>query len=263
VLSAVLSSCITFGSAIAAEKPAAKPPDKPAEKPNPIHPEADRILRETSSKLAAAKALSLKAEVWEDVLVSNHKVTTSKTVDVRLRRPDRVQVEVRSPRRSRGFWYDGKSLTLLDRAKNLYGSVVAPGTIDQVIDAANDKYGINFPLEDFLVNDPYASAKAAAKGVAYFGKVKVLGTPCQHIAFSTAAVDGQLWVSEETKLPRKYVITYKNEAAAPQVTVVFDNWDLNSRITDETFVFNPPKGAGKIEVFPSEAANILQPTGKN
>ena len=62
-------------------------------------------------------------------MLGNHKVSTSKTVDVRLRRPDRIQVEVRSPSRSRGFWYDGSSLTLLNRAKNLYGTVTTRGRL--------------------------------------------------------------------------------------------------------------------------------------
>ncbi len=284
ILAAFLGGFIALGSAMiaagqAADKPAAaaaaanKPPvadkaadksaaDKPADKKPTIHPEADRVMRETSSKLAAAKALSFKAEVWEDNVLGNHKITTSKTVDVRLRRPDRVQVEVRSPSRSRGFWYDGSSLTLLNRAKNLYGTVTVPGTIEQVIDAANDKYNFSFPLEDFILSDPYASAKTHIKGGAYFGKVNILGTPCQHVAFSTEVVDWQLWVSDDTKLPRKYVITYKDDAEAPQVTALFDKWDLNSQLSDETFVFSPPKGASKINVMPREAPT-LQPTGRN
>ena len=110
-------------------------------------------------------------------MVAGHKVTTTKTVETQVRRPDRVQIEMRSPQHSRGWWYDGKTLTLLDRAHNVYGSLAVPETIDKVLDAANDRFGINFPLEDLLVNDPYASASAAIKGGAYFGKVTILGDP--------------------------------------------------------------------------------------
>jgi hypothetical protein len=98
-------------------------------------------------------------------------------------------MEVRSSKRNRGFWYDGRSLTLLDRKANLYGSIQVPETIDKVLDAASDKYGINLPIEDLLVSDPYSSAMAGIKGGAYFGKAKILGTRCHHIAFSTDRVD--------------------------------------------------------------------------
>ncbi len=238
LLMAVLCGGVSAGPALAAE--------------NPIHPEADRLLRECSSKLTEAKALSFKAEVWEDNVVAGHKVSTSKTVDIRLRRPDRVQIEVRSPTRSRGFWYDGKSLTLLDRMNNLYGTIQVPDNIDKVLDAASDKYGVHFPLEDLLVSDPYKSAMQGTKGGAYFGKVDVLGTPCRHIAFSTDAVDWQLWIADSTSLPRKLVITYKKEPAQPQVTAIFTDWELNSRLPDDTFVFSAPHGANRIEMLPGK-----------
>jgi uncharacterized membrane protein len=218
----------------------------------PIHPEADRLLHETSSRIASAKALSFKAEVWEDVIVANHKVTTTKTVEIQLRRPNRIQVEIRSPLRNRGFWYDGHSLTLLDRVGNLYGTVGVPETIDEVIDAANDKFGVNFPLEDFLVSDPYASAMEGIRGGAYFGKVSILGTPCHHIAFSADKVDWQLWVTDDGKaLPKKLVITYKEEPGQPQVTAIFTDWNLKRDFSDKTFVFTPPKGAAKVEILPA------------
>src|SRR5215472_7105531 len=238
LLLAVLFGGVSAGPALAAE--------------NPIHPEADRLLRECSSKLTAAKALSFKAEVWEDNVVAGHKVSTSKTVDIRLRRPDRVQIEVRSPTRSRGFWYDGHTLTVLDRMNNLYGTVQVPDTIDKVLDAASDKYGIHLPLEDLLVSDPYRSAMRATKGGAYFGKVTVLGTPCRHIAFSTDFADWQLWIADDTSLPRKLVITFKKEPAQPQVTGIFSDWNLNSQLPDDTFVFSAPHGASKIDILPGK-----------
>jgi hypothetical protein len=220
-----------------------------------IHPDADRLLRAACAHLSAAKAYSFKAEVWEDAVVLGHKITTTKTVDARVRRPDRVQIEIRSPKRSRGFWYDGKSLTLLDRVHNLYGSVPAPDTIDKVLDAANDQFGINLPLEDLLVSDPYTSATAAIKGGAYFGKVDVLGTPCEHIAFSTDQVDWQLWIQDgPNPLPRKLVITYKQENTAPQFTAVFSEWKLRGGLAEKNFVFMPPKGAAKIEILPASDA---------
>ncbi len=238
---AALCGVFTVGSVLAADTATSS-----------INPEADQLLRAACANLSSAKAFTFKAEVWADAVVEGHKVATTKTVEALVRRPDRVQMEVRSPKRSRGFWYDGKSLTLLDRAHNLYGSVAVPDTIDKVLDAANDKYGINFPLEDLLVNDPYASASVAIKGGAYFGKVIILGTPCHHIAFSTDKVDWQLWIQEgPNPLLRKLVITYKQEDTAPQFTAIFSDWKFKSSLPDKTFVFTPPKGAAKIEILPA------------
>ena len=217
-----------------------------------IDPAATQLLRAASARLAAAKAFSFQAEIWEDAVVFGHKVSTTRTVAAQVRRPDRLQMEIRSPKRSRGLWYDGKSLTVLGRMDNLYGAIVVPDTIDKVLDTASDKFGIDFPLEDVLVGDLDASAMPGIKGGAYFGKVTVLGTPCQHIAFSTDEVDWQLWIQDgPNPLPRKLVITYKKEATAPQFTAIFSGWKLKSGISDKTFVFTPPKGSAKIEVLPA------------
>jgi hypothetical protein len=252
-LFAAFCAALLVGSAFAADAAAPAAPVAPATPAAPpIDPDATRLLKAASDQLVAAKAFSFKAEIWEDAVIFDHKVTTTRTTEVQVRRPDRLQAEVRSPRRSRGFWYDGKTLTLLNRSENLYGTIAVPDTIDKLVDAVNDKFGLNLPLEDFLVSDPYASAMEGIKGGVYFGKVTVLGTPCVHIAFSTDAVDWQVWIEDGAKpLVRKLTITYKREPDAPQFTAIFTDWKLTGELPDSTFEFTPPKGSAKIEVLPA------------
>jgi hypothetical protein len=245
-LLAALCGLFVLGSTFAADPVAPVVPN--------IDPEADQLLRAAGAQLTAAKAFSFKAEIWEDALVADHKVSTTKTVEFRVRRPDRLQVEIRSPQQSRGFWYEGKSLTLLARKANLYGTVAAPATLDQLIDTANDQYGINFPLEDLLLSNPYASAMAGIKGGVSFGKVTVLGTACTHLAFSGDVVDLQLWIQDgPSPLVRKIVLTYKQEPGAPQYTAILSDWNLAADLSDAAFLFTPPAGSAKIEVLPAAA----------
>ncbi len=220
-----------------------------------IHPEADKLLHDSCNKLTSAKTLSFQAEVWEDTVVGTHKVSTTKTVSVDIRRPNGLQIQVHSPSRTRGFWYDGRSLTVIDWMKNLYGTVPAPATIDNLISDISDKFGIDFPMEDLLVSDPYGAAMQAINGGAYFGKVTILGTPCHHVGFGTPKADFQLWISDADGLPRKMVITYKQEATQPQVTAIFSRWNLKPEFSDGEFTFTPPKGAGKIDILPAESSD--------
>jgi hypothetical protein len=218
-----------------------------------IDPEADRILKETSDALAKSQRFSCNVEVWDDAVLSGgHKLSTTKIMQAMVRRPNGVHIEVQSPKHTRGIWYDGKTVTMLDRVKNLYGVVDAPDNIDAMVDAVEEKFGISIPLEDLILADPYASAIKAVKAGASFGKATILGTPCQHIAFGTDNVDWQLWVADDTHLPRKIVITYKNEDADPQFTAIFSDWKLNADIPDSEFNFSPPPGAAKINVLPAK-----------
>ena len=56
----------------------------------------------------------------------------------------------------------------------------------------------------------------------------------------------QLWVATQDSLPRRITITYEHEEGRPQFRARFAEWDLSPRVSDSTFVFDPPKGVEKI-----------------
>ena len=49
-------------------------------------------------------------------------------------------------------------------------------------------------------------------------------------------------------VPRKFVITYKDEPDSPEFTAIFSNWDFTTQLPDFVFQFEPPPGAAKIDV---------------
>jgi hypothetical protein len=215
-----------------------------------IDPQADKLLRRMGDYLAQAQFFSVNAEVWQDLqLASGQRVQAGRTVEVQVRRPNRLHTEVRSTRRNHGLYYDGKSITLLNRVENFYGSIPAPGTLDEALDLACERFGITMPLEDVVVSDPYQNAIHKAVSGTYLGPVTVLGVPCEHLAFSQGMVDWQIWIEASAKpVPRKIVITYKDEDGAPQYTAIFSNWDFETKLPDFLFNFEPPSGATKISV---------------
>lgn len=228
-----------------------------------VDPEADRLLRAASRYLADAKAFSVKVEVWRDAALSSGAVVqTTRSLDVQEQRPDKLRVEVRSPRESRGFWLQNKSLTMLDRNTNFYGVMPVPGDIDKSIDAVEDEFGIEIPLGDVLVADPYANLMASVESGDYLGRATILGTPCHHLAFTGRNADCQIWIADGPKpLPRKIVINFKTPDGNRQVTQIFNDWDLTSPVSDSVFTFTPPSDGVKIVVNPRKPA-ATQPAGK-
>jgi hypothetical protein len=227
-------------SAFAEPAPATQPSTRPM-----VDPVADQILRQSCDYLAQTKAFAVHAEVWKDqVLASGHKIQVTRSIDVDLRRPDGFHFEARAHHKGRSIWYDGKSLTVLDRETNLYGSVDAPATVDETLDLLSAKYGITVPLEDLLVADPYGSAMKNVTAGGYFGDEPVLGVACRHIGFSTDSIDWQLWVADSPQpLVQKLVITYKTEDQSPQYIAIFSKWNLLDRASDLPFKFIPPHGS--------------------
>ena len=219
----------------------------PATQPD-INPTADEILHQACDFLAQTPTFGVHAEIWKDVVLpSGHKIQVTRSIDLDLRRPDRLHVDARAHKKGRSIWYDGKTLTVLDRERNLYGVVDAPGTIDQTLDLAAETYGVTVPLEDLAVSDPYASAMKNVTEGGYFGDEPVLGVPCRHVGFSTDKIDWQLWVADGPQpLPQKLVITYKQEDQMPQFIAIFTKWNLTDRAADLAFQFIPPPGSAQI-----------------
>src|ERR1039457_783962 len=66
--------------------------DKPA-----VDPRADELLKRMGDYLGQAQFFSVSAEVWQDArLSSGQRVQAGRTVELQVRRPNRLRAEVRS-----------------------------------------------------------------------------------------------------------------------------------------------------------------------
>lgn len=215
-----------------------------------IDPRADQLIKRMGDYLGQAKFFSVNAEIWQDIqLASGQQIQAGRTLKLQVRRPNRLRAEVNSPRRNRELVYDGSSITLLNRGQNFYGTIRAPGSIDEAMDTASDKFGIAMPLEDFVSSDPHKDLLEKVTSGTDIGAVNVMGVPCEHLAFSQDNIDWQIWIDKGAKpVPRKFVITYKDEPDSPEFTAIFSNWDFLTPLPDFVFQFEPPPGASKIDV---------------
>ncbi|MFK5922649.1 MAG: DUF2092 domain-containing protein [Verrucomicrobiota bacterium] len=225
-----------------------------AEEAPAIDPMAVKILKRAADHLSAAKQFSVSAEIWQDLEDENGTMLQfSKLADVKVRRPDGLRIDVKTDRPKRSFYYDGKSVSVVDHQKGYYGSVAAPATIEETLDKLDEKFGITMPLEDLLISRPFAGAAAKAKSGQYLGKEPVLGKLCHHVAFQGEIVNWQAWVNEgPVPTIRKVVITFKQEQGRPQFIALFSDWDTRLSLPAYVFTFDPPAGVLKIEVLPNE-----------
>jgi hypothetical protein len=127
-----------------------------------------------------------------------------------------------------------------------------------------ERFGIEIPLGDVLVSDPYRNMMDNVETAEDLGKVMVLGAVCNHLAFTGANADCQIWIADGPKpLPRKIVINFKTIAGSPQVTQIFSDWDLLSPISDSVFAFVPPDGSSKIVVNPRKPEDTSDDVSKD
>lgn len=246
-----LLAVLSFAPVILAQDAAA-----PATPPPIPDARALDIISRASEYLAATKQFSTSIDLSQDLVnEKGSKVQFTKQVDVKLRRPNRLQVDISTTAPKRSFWYDGKSVTLLDHRENYYGTSPAPDQIDAMIDHLEESLGVVFPLDDLLLTKPLVVPAAAANTASYLGKERILGKTCHHVAFQHDAIDWQAWVEDGPKpLLRKVIINFKLDEGSPQITAHLTNWDLGTKLPDFVFNFDPPAGSTKISFLPADKA---------
>jgi hypothetical protein len=237
------------GTAFAQEPP---PPAVDADQPltRLVEPRVDELVRKMSDLLTSSKAFALEAEeVYDEVPDDLPRIQLTSRRHVALRRPDRLVGTAAGDAINRSVWYDGKTLTALDDAQNVYVKMDVPPTVDGAMDTALERTGMVIPLADFLYSDVYDRLMGSVHRGVYLGVHDVAGIPCHHLSFQQETIDWQLWIDAGPQpLPRKLVIAYKDEDDVPQHQVTIKKWNLAAELPEEMFQFQPPPGSRKVEV---------------
>jgi hypothetical protein len=182
----------------------------------------------------------------DEVLETGQKVQFDGTAHLQVRRPNKLHAEVKTDRKDREFFYDGKTFTLFGRRVNYYATVPAPPTLRELAVVLAEKYGIAVPLVDLFFWGTEDSRAANLRSAMDLGPATVGGTECEQYALRQEGVDWQVWIQKgDTPLPRKLVITTTSDPAQPQFVSVL-KWNLNPKLNDATFSFSPPQGAMRI-----------------
>ncbi len=224
------------------------------EKQQTIDPKADTILRQMSEHLNTLLQFSVHVENSLDILLSSgQKLQMGRSGNIFVKRPDRLRANMRGDRFNQEFFYDGKSITLLTKNLNYYATIKAPSNIEAAVDLAEESVGLVAPIADLIYRNSYDILIQDVQSGFYVGLSTVLGVECHHLAFRGEETDWQIWIENNAKpLPRKFIITSKWLAGAPQFTAFVTNWNVSPQFKDSLFTFVTPEGAQKIEFLSAE-----------
>lgn len=232
----------------ASPTPAAAVP-APTPFPRWIEPRAEQELKKMSEFVAKLPRFAFEAEeTFDEIPDGELRRQLTNVRRVALERPNHAAADVVGDTLNRATWYDGKTVTVLDKEHNSYAVVEAPPTIDGTLDMLEDEYGVVLPLKDILFSDPYAVLSEGITYGRYLGIHQAAGVACHHLAFSQATIEWQIWIdASDQPVPRKVVITYVDEPSEPQYTAVFRRWRLEGPVPEGLFTFEAPEGALKID----------------
>lgn len=234
-----LLAIAAFSLLATADEPPAQTSPSTMEPVRLLDQRAMSTLKSMSDYLKSLKSFSFATESEFDVVEGDgQKLQFSRDMTVKVRRPDRLTALATGSGADKSYFYDGKSVVILDKEAKVYSRVPAPAKIGDMLDQMSDYYGLSVPTGDFLYDDVYETLTEYVDQARYVGEATLRGTKCHHLAFRQQAVDWQVWIATGDKpLPHKLVVTYKDDATCPQYVARFTDWQPNANFDDKTFVF--------------------------
>ena len=245
---ALCVAACTLGAAATAHAQQAAPAGK-APGPSAAQAQAREILMRMAGYLGGAEKFSVSLRAGYDaVQKSGQKIEFNETRRITLARPDKLRVEgERSDGAKTLVVFDGKQITLVDAAQNVYAVGAQPGSIDDSVVHFVRDLGMRLPLAVMLMSRMPAEFEARVKSIDYVEKTSIFGAPAHHLAARGDGVDFQVWVADGDKpVPLRAVITYRKSPGQPQFWAQFADWNLAPAVTDATFTAQVPAGAQKV-----------------
>ncbi|HEX2885464.1 DUF2092 domain-containing protein [Vineibacter terrae] len=231
-----------------APKPKAAPsaPAAPA-----LEPAAVEALKRLGEHLLTLQSFEITSVIAFDyVLDNNQKIQIGGTVRHRVRRPDRLRIDLATDVLDRVFQYDGKTLTVIAPKESYYAQVDAKPTIKETLAWAAQNFGVEMPLADlFDWGTPDAPHSRVREGFRV-GKASIGGVECDHWAFRGPGHDWEIWIrTGDAPLPLKLSIVNTSDPARPRYEAIL-TWTEKADVADDVFVHAPAADAKRIEFQP-------------
>jgi hypothetical protein len=217
-----------------------------------VDPAAVRILKQMTDFLDTQQHFSLLTQsTIEELHFSGHRVDYELTSNVTVKRPNKLRAVRKGELMDQRLFYDGKTLTMYNPLQQVYATKPAPATIEEMIDYARETVGVLLPAADLLYRNAFPLLTQKLTLAVVVDKAVVGGVKCDHLLFSNADVDFQLWVAEgKQPWPCKYVVTETSTPARLSISTVMSDWNLTPVVDDALFKFVPPKGTEAIDIIP-------------
>ncbi len=121
----------------------------PATAADGVEPEADKILRAMSTYLGGLPAFSMSADIDNEIVnLDGQKLQLSASSAISVERPGKFHIARKGMFADAEFIFDGKTLTIHAKGKNVYAQFESPGTIDDAILTFESAAGLDAPGAD-------------------------------------------------------------------------------------------------------------------
>jgi hypothetical protein len=210
-----------------------------------IEPQALKLLKTMSERLAAARSLTFTSvSTYESPSRIGPPLVYTTISEVTLQRPNKLRVITPGDGPASEFYYNGETITAYSPSENLVAVSEAPPTIDAALKMAYDSAAIYFPFTDVVVANPYQDIADELKVAFVIGQSRVVGgTTTDMVVVANDKVFAQIWIGVDDKLPRMIRAVYRDDPSRLRHQVEFDNWQLNVPLAADAFASSKAREA--------------------
>jgi len=245
---AVLLASVCAGLIVSMVLPSGSPVTA-ATAPKPAISEDAHTALAQMAKALLAKEFSLHAHT---IRVSenqgNEQLHIVHDFTVTGRRPDRLLIVGTGDDGPRKLIYDGSTVVIARDDGKEYATLPVPNTIQQMMHVVMGRFGLDFPLADFLTDAPDKAFLTGVTAGREVNTVTIDGVPCRHLVFSQPpGLELELWLETERALPRRLIVIDHTLPGSPNFVAEMSDWNLNIHPADADFAFAPPDGARQLD----------------
>jgi hypothetical protein len=211
--------------------------------------EAMALLKRAADFLSQSAQFSVTIRTGYDVVqASGQSIEFGEIRKITLKRPDRFRSDIERSDGEKGFvTFDGKDIVVFHEKDKVYAKSSRPGDLDGAVTHLLSDLKMRLPLAMLLLSRLPMEIEKRVQSVEEVERTVITDVPCAHLAARTQDVDFQIWIpSSGDPLPRRIVITYKNESGRPQFWANFSEWNLSPNPADSLFTFSPAEGTREI-----------------
>jgi len=207
-----------------------------------------RILKTMSDYLAEQKNLSVRYDADIEVVTPYlQKIQFTASGDVLVDRQGGLRATRTGGYADVELVFDGKAVIVHNRPGKTFTRVEAPGSIDEMVQRLRLEHPVEIPGADLLLSGSFDHLFKDAVDAKHVGLGVIDGVECEHLAFRNQDTDWQLWIEVGARpIPRKYAITGKAVAQAPQYTLRIKDLRAGVNPDASAFTFKAPEGAKEV-----------------
>lgn len=227
-------------------------------------PKADSVLKDFAKYYTEAKTFQAKVTSTLNMEAKGMKNQMESTYDLAVQRPNMLAFRLSSGMMGGSILSDGTTKIFYIPMVKKYTSEKAPANLDEVFDPfvqAMIAQSLPFGFESLLTTDVLADLHENTTKITYGGSVDLNGVKAHQVKILVKIFSVDLWIAEGDRPVLLKAEAIMDIAALPaeqlkqfeikdmRRTTVYSDWKINEPIAPETFQFQPPADAEKVDSF--------------